>query len=108
MYTQASTAQSILSVLSNLPELEHHMIHVDVGHIIPGCANTVLFELLIVGTIRDTTSCRVYHRRKEDVFMLEVPNSIDDKTAVALRIAALLPEQQIQVLPAEPVTGAPV
>ena len=96
---EASTAASVLAVLSNLPELEDHVVHVDVGHIIPGCANTLLFELLIVGTIRDTVNCKVYHRRREDVFMLEVPNSIDDKTAVALRIAALLPQQRIVVSP---------
>jgi hypothetical protein len=98
---EASTASSVLAVLSRLPELDDHLIHVDVGHIIPGCANTLLFELLIVGTIRDTVNCKVYHRRRGDVFMLEVPNSIDDKTAVALRISALLPIRPVIVAPEE-------
>jgi hypothetical protein len=36
-------------------------VHVDIGHIIPASANTVLFELLVVGVIRDLSSCTVYH-----------------------------------------------
>ena len=96
---EASTAATVLAVLADLPELENHMIHVDIGHIIPACANTVLFELLVVGVIRDTATCRVYHRRRKDVFMLEIPNSEDDKTAAALRFSSFLPEHRIEMLP---------
>ena len=88
------------------------VVHLDIGHIIPAAANTVLFELIVVGVIRsadtaalhaalplpfvslncrDMASCRVYHRRKTDRFWLEIPNSIGDKTATALRFTKLLP-----------------
>lgn len=96
---EATTASSLLTVLAELPPLEDHIVHVDIGHIIPACANTVLFELLLVGVIRDTASCRVYHRRRGDVFFLEIPNSIGDKTATALRISSFLPQHEVHVSP---------
>jgi energy-coupling factor transporter ATP-binding protein EcfA2 len=55
----------------------------------------VLFELLVVGVIRDIGSCRVYHRRKRDAFLVEVPNSIGDKTAAALRFTAFMPTETV-------------
>ena len=51
-------------------------------------ANTMLFELLVTGVIRDVKSCRVYRRRAQDAFALEIPNSIGDKTAARLAFSA--------------------
>ena len=73
-FREASTASSMVAVLSRFVSgggadgggdgLEN-VVHLDVGHIIPAAANTVLFELLVVGVIRDMASCRVYARRKQ-------------------------------------------
>ena len=65
--------------------------HLDIRHIIPTCANTVLFQLLMIGILRDNspgTSIRVYYRRPRDIFFLEVANSPGNKTAEALRFVS--------------------
>jgi MoxR-like ATPase len=93
-FREASSASSMVAVLSSMSKTAN-AVHLDIGHIIPASANTVLFELLVVGVIRDMHTCRVYNRRKSDVFMLEIPNSIGDKTAMALRIGQFLPTREI-------------
>ena len=72
-------------------------IHMDISHIIPASANTMLFELLLVGLLRDPSSCRMYHRAKADVFRLEIPNSPGNKTA---RCAYVRPSTHARRLPA--------
>ena len=71
--------------------------HMDIGHIIPASANTMLFELLLVGLLRDPASCRMYHRQARDSFHLEIPNSPGNKTAKALRFCSLLPTTVLSV-----------
>jgi hypothetical protein len=74
--------------------------HVDIGHVIPACANTVLFQLLMIGILRDDSprSSKVYHRRPTDVFLLEIPNSAGNKTAKALRfLSTFLPTTRVTV-----------
>jgi hypothetical protein len=78
---EATTVSSMIGLLPASASRNKYLLHIDIGHIIPASANTMLFELLIVGVIRDPSSCRVYHRRPEDVFFLEIPNSLGDKTA---------------------------
>lgn len=66
-------------------------LHLDIAHIIPPSANTMLFELLLVGLLRDPASCRMYHRFPRDTFKLEMPNSPGNKSAAALRFCSLIP-----------------
>jgi hypothetical protein len=76
------------------------VVHLDVGHIIPASANTMLFELLLVGVLRDSQSSVFYHRSPLVGFMVELPNSPGNKSAHALRFASLLPTTVLQVSPA--------
>ena len=73
--------------------------HVDIAHIIPPAANTMLFQLLLVGVLRDPVSCRVYFRHPQDVYFIELPNSIDNKSITALRFCSMLPCTVLQVEP---------
>src|SRR5262249_25900376 len=59
----------------------------------------VLFELLIVGVLKNTSTCRVYYRESTDLFLLEIPNSPGEKTARALRFCSLLPTKRLTVGP---------
>ena len=93
-FREASSASSMVEHLSRMKSSKN-AVHLDIGHIIPASANTVLFELLIIGVIRDKASCRVYHRNQSDIFLLEIPNSIGDKTAEALRISSFLPSEHV-------------
>jgi hypothetical protein len=67
------------------------VVHIDLSHIIPAACNTMLFELLVVGLLRDPVTCRVYHRSSQDAFRVEIPNSPGNKTSNALTLCALLP-----------------
>ena len=51
-------------------------VHLDVGHIVPPSANTALFQLLVVGVLRDSRRCRVFHRDPKDVFYIEIPTRV--------------------------------
>ena len=97
-FREASSASSMVEHLSRMKSSKN-AVHLDIGHIIPASANTVLFELLIIGVIRDKDSCRVYHRSQSDTFLLEIPNSIGDKTAEALRISSFLPSEHVTCEP---------
>ena len=76
-------------------------VHLDIAHIIPASANTMLFELLLVGCLCDSTNCRIFHRRKSDGFQIELPNSPDDKSSKALRFCSLLPTTVLVCEPKE-------
>lgn len=39
------------------------------------CCPRCWLQLLVVGLLRDTAKCRVYHRSARDLFLLEIPNS---------------------------------
>eukprot|EP00435_Cladocopium_sp_Y103_P004570 s2426_g1.t1 len=67
-------------------------VHIDLAHILPSHVDTLLFELLIVGMLRDTHLCRVYHRRaKKDFFFIEIPNTPGESTAKQLSFCLILP-----------------
>ena len=96
---EATSVSSMIGLLPAHASRNKFAIHLDIGHIIPASANTMLFELLIVGVIRDPETCRVYHRRADDVFLLEIPNSLGDKTAKALRFSSFLPMVRLEATP---------
>ena len=75
------------------------VVHLDVGHIIPAAANTMLFELLLVGVLRESKRCVFYHRSAATHFVVELPNSPGNKSAMALRFAHLLPTTVLCVTP---------
>lgn len=96
-YRESSNASSLVARLSSVPANERSAFHLDIGHIIPANANTVLFELMIVGVLKNTQTCQVYHRKSQDAFLLEIPNSVENKTALALRFLSLLPSTNMVV-----------
>lgn len=96
-YRESSTVSSLLNVLTKIPLSFPNAFHIDIGHIIPPSANTLLFQLLLVGVLRDTATCRVYHRRTQDLFLVEIPNSVGNKTALALRFCSFLPTTHLKV-----------
>lgn len=57
----------------------------------------MLFELLIVGLLRDPISCRMFHRSNQDVIKLELPNSPANKSTQALYLCNLLPTTVLEV-----------
>lgn len=73
--------------------------HLDIAHIIPASANTMLFQLLLIGVLRCPISCRVMYRNPADMYFIEVPNSPNNKTAIALRFCHLLPHSLLTVSP---------
>ena len=66
-------------------------VHLDLAHILPVSADVWLFELLVVGAVRDPIAGKVYHRRRADHFYIEVPNSPHERTASSLSFCALVP-----------------
>ncbi len=108
-FRESSSAASLVGSLSSFSSasvsvagssqllVEHNAFHLDISHIIPPSANTLLFELLILGVVKDRTTSRVYYRRETDVFLLEIPNSVNDVTARALRFCSLLPSTHLEV-----------
>jgi len=81
-FRESSSAASLVTRFIDVSTPgDRNAFHLDIAHIIPPSANTVLFELLIVGVIKNTTSCRVYHRSSNDVYYLEIPNSRGEKNS---------------------------
>ena len=79
-FRESSSAATLVDLLSHIhssgggadgQEGSRNVLHLDIGHIIPENANTVLFQLLLVGVLRDTKQCRVYHRSPNDVIFVE-------------------------------------
>eukprot|EP00468_Gymnochlora_sp_CCMP2014_P001514 CAMPEP_0167741726 /NCGR_PEP_ID=MMETSP0110_2-20121227/1016_1 /TAXON_ID=629695 /ORGANISM="Gymnochlora sp., Strain CCMP2014" /LENGTH=5340 /DNA_ID=CAMNT_0007625809 /DNA_START=69 /DNA_END=16091 /DNA_ORIENTATION=- len=99
-YHESSTSGSLVARLSKFAGgRERNAFHIDIGHIIPANANTCLFELLIVGVLKNPQTCAVYPRSNKDIYYLEIPNSERNKTAEALRFPALLPSRHLKVGP---------
>ena len=48
----------------------------DLAHILPVSADVWLFELLVVGAVRDPIGGNVHHRRRADHFYVEVPSAL--------------------------------
>eukprot|EP00930_Biecheleria_cincta_P035478 TRINITY_DN24399_c0_g1_i1.p1 TRINITY_DN24399_c0_g1~~TRINITY_DN24399_c0_g1_i1.p1 ORF type:complete len:4764 (+),score=1067.82 TRINITY_DN24399_c0_g1_i1:48-14339(+) len=72
-------------------------IHIDLAHILPSHVDTLMFELLIVGMLRDTQTCRVYHRRSKDFFFVEIPNTPGENTERQLSFCLLLPREYLEM-----------
>lgn len=96
---ESTNSQRLVEMLTSVRKLQGFAVafHIDIAHIIPAAANTILFQLLCVGVLRDPLYSRVYHRSKQDIFMLEIPNSPKNKTAIALRFPSLLPAKLMEV-----------
>ena len=92
-YREATDAGILLGQLTaKLPTLagtDAHLVHLDIGHVVPSTANTVLFELLVVGVISDQRTGRIYRRDLRDQFFVEVPNSAT--VLHTLRVCGFLP-----------------
>lgn len=65
-------------------------VYIDLAHILPSHVDTLLFELLVVGVLRDTQHQKVYHRRPQDLFFVELPNTPFEVTAKGLSFCLLL------------------
>ena len=98
---ESSTAGSLVHAFRKASDVARVAFHVDISHVIPQAANTILCELLLIGVLRDPLKCVVYHRRPQDLFFLEIPNSPKDKTYSALRFCHILPFKYLNVEPAE-------
>lgn len=97
---ESTNPQKLVTLLScNRSEGQRFAFHLDIGHIIPSSLNTMLFQLLFVGILRDTNGCHSYYRHNEDIYYLEIPNSLNNKTAKALYFCNLLPQTILHVSP---------
>lgn len=99
---ESTDANKLLNLLSFIPRVTngletHFAFHIDIAHVIPEVSNTILFQLLYIGVIRDPKSSRCYFRNPKDIFYVEVPNSPSNKTAEALRFCCLLPTEVLHV-----------
>ncbi|CAE8651944.1 unnamed protein product [Polarella glacialis] len=74
-------------------------IHVDLAHILPSHVDTLIFELLIVGMLRDPQKCAVYHRRSKDFFFVEIPNTPGEQIAKQLSFCLILPRTFLRMGP---------
>eukprot|EP00931_Biecheleriopsis_adriatica_P017997 TRINITY_DN1271_c1_g1_i1.p1 TRINITY_DN1271_c1_g1~~TRINITY_DN1271_c1_g1_i1.p1 ORF type:complete len:4782 (+),score=1057.93 TRINITY_DN1271_c1_g1_i1:65-14410(+) len=66
-------------------------VHIDLAHILPDHIDTLMFELLIVGVLRDPQKSQVYVRAKKDIFFVEIPNTPGETTANGLPFCLDLP-----------------
>jgi hypothetical protein len=107
---ESTNPQRLVDMLTSVRKLQGYGVafHLDISHIIPATGNTILFQLLCVGVLRDPVTSRVYFRSKSDIFMLEIPNSPRNKSALALRFASLLPAKLMEVNGANLTTTRPV
>lgn len=96
---ESTTPQKLIDLFSAAHRLpgRRFVFHIDIAHIIPASANTMLFQLLLVGVLKCPVSCRAFHRNKDDIFFIEIPNSFNNKTAMALNMCALLPTKILSV-----------
>jgi hypothetical protein len=81
-------------------------VHLDIGHVVLDNAATLLFQLLVLGVLRDPVTSAVYSLYATDVttaasqctLLLEVPNSEGNAVAAALAaVCSLLPTEVLQV-----------
>jgi hypothetical protein len=98
---ESSNPASLVSNFSCFNSSEKSAFHLDIAHIVPHNINTMLFELLMIGVLKNNQTCKVYHRNPNDIYFIEIPNSKGEKTAAALRFCSLLPTVHISVTPEE-------
>lgn len=97
-FRESSSAHSLVAALSrDATPHTRYAFHVDIGHIICDSANTLLFELLVVGVLKSTALNRSYYRRAADAFFLEIPNSRGELTRRALRVCELFQSVEVRV-----------
>lgn len=72
---------------------------IDLAHILPAHIDTLLFELLVVGVLRDAQHERVYHRRSQDCFCVEIPSTPDELTFKGLPFCMLMPRRLLKMGP---------
>jgi hypothetical protein len=83
-------------------------VYIDLAHILPSHVDSLLFELLIVGVLRDPQHCNVYHRRKQDAFFVEIPNTPNEHTAKQMPFCRMLPPTYLRMVPEQLDTEMPV
>jgi hypothetical protein len=87
---EAITTRDLIRRLKGIKQDYPVCYHFDVAPNVSTEANAMLFELFIVGVLRDRRAVRttddigVFHRRLYDSFMLEVPNSPGNRTQTNL------------------------
>ena len=87
-----TVSQLVATLLSGSPAPGGPLvIHLDLAHILPSRIDALMFELLIVGTLRDPLRAAVYHRPVSSIFFVEVPNTPGERTALQLPFCLLLP-----------------
>ena len=96
-YRENSNTTTLVNLLKSYNNDIKKAVHLDIGHIIPANANTLLFELLIMGILNNKKECSIYNRKQNDLYFLEIPNSVGEKTKEALRFCSLLPSIIINV-----------
>ena len=97
-FRESSSAHTLVAALSrDTTPHTRYAFHVDIGHIICDSANTLLFELLVVGVLKSTALNQSYFRRAADVFFLEIPNSRGELTRRALRVCELFQSIEVRV-----------
>jgi hypothetical protein len=82
-------------------------VHLDIGHVVPENAATLLFQLVVLGVLRDPVTSAVYSLYATDAtaagasqctLLLEVPNSEGNAVAAALApVCSLLPTEVLKV-----------
>jgi hypothetical protein len=104
-FRESTNSFELVSLLSSMTKFRRNKesgdtkmaFHIDIAHIIPPSANTMLFQLLLIGVLRCPKSSRVYYRDPSDMYLIEVPNSPKNKTILALRFCNLLPHVLLSV-----------
>jgi hypothetical protein len=112
-FRESTTSVQLVEKLSqHMFTDERTVFHIDVGHVIPQDANTLLFELLLIGVLRSKTvrkrqmnlagktiefTIPVYHRSARDSIFIEIANSAQDRTYEALSLAQIVPTSYLEV-----------
>jgi len=103
------TAASLVKALTAGKRADGGLVayHLDLSHTMPDHIQSLLFTLMIVGTLRDATGHihgvgECFHRVPQDVFFVEIPNiaATDGGQCMPIEIASfatLLPAKQIEV-----------
>ena len=94
---ESTDPNKLIDLLTSVSSIGINAYHIDIGHVIPLASNTILFQLLFVGVLRDPLRSRAYFRNRDDYYYIEIPNSPNNRTAEALRFCCLLPSEILYV-----------
>ncbi|CAM9251391.1 unnamed protein product, partial [Phaeothamnion confervicola] len=105
-----AVATTVATTLTRVVAAAPVLFHLDLAHALPVDTGTMLFELLVVGMLRDPVSSRVHRRRRADAFYIELPaptaagvmtNTVPASAAAVgiagLPLAGLFPAVQLRV-----------